>query len=71
MNTTSVTSGAGTSTLPEHLSSPLLFSGVHVTWFLVLVTTLILKQAIPQIHLRPIHQETDSEDELRTNIYDK
>ena len=36
-----------------------------------LVTTLILKQAIPQIHLRPIHQETDSEDELRTNIYDK
>ena len=36
-----------------------------------LVTTLILKQAILQIHLRPIHQETDSEDELRTNIYDK
>ena len=36
MNTTSVTSGAGTSTLPEHLSSPLLFNGVHVTWFLVL-----------------------------------
>jgi len=33
---TSATSGAGTVTLPEHLSSPLVFSGVHVTRSLVL-----------------------------------
>ena len=34
-NTTGVTSGAGTATLPQHLSSPLDFSGVHVPGSLV------------------------------------
>ena len=33
---TSATSGAGTATLPEHLSSPPVFSGVRVTRYLVL-----------------------------------
>ena len=31
INTTGVTSGAGTATLPEHMSSPPIFSGVRVT----------------------------------------
>jgi hypothetical protein len=35
-NTTGVISGAGTVTLPEHLSSPPIFSGVRVTRSLVL-----------------------------------
>ena len=33
---TDATSGAGTATLTEHLSSPPVFSGVHVTQYLVL-----------------------------------
>jgi hypothetical protein len=33
---TSATSGAGTATLPEYLSSPPVFSGVRVTRYLVL-----------------------------------
>jgi hypothetical protein len=35
-NTTGVTSGAGTAILPEHLSSPSVFSGIRVTRSLVL-----------------------------------
>ena len=33
---TGATSGAGTATLTEHLSSPPVFGGVHVTQYLVL-----------------------------------
>ena len=35
-NTTDVAIGAGTATLPEHLSSPPVFSGVRVARFLIL-----------------------------------
>jgi hypothetical protein len=33
---TGATSGAGTATLTEHLSSPPVFGGVHVTQYLVI-----------------------------------
>ena len=41
INTTGTTSGAGTAYLPEHLSSPPVFSGVRVSWSLVLCVSFV------------------------------